>query len=76
MSPNKKRKFPVIGRDFKYRLQNAMVMSDKLEWIDWMNLLPEERFAQVEKLVREYHFLSKGSKEHGARSIYKSFKSS
>lgn len=72
---NKKGKFPVIGRDFKYRLQDEIVMSDKLEWIEWMNLLPEERFAQVKKLVKEYHLLSKGSKKHGARSISRSFKS-
>jgi len=78
MSPNKNRKgkFPVIGRDFKHRIQDVMSMSDKLEWIEWMNLLPEERFAQVKKMVKEFRLLSKGSKEHGARSISRSFKSS
>jgi len=72
---NKKGKFPVIGRDFKCRLQNETVMPDKLEWLEWMNLLPEERFSWVRKLAREYRLLSKGSKEHGARSISRSYKS-
>ncbi len=81
MSLNKTRnfercRFPVIGRDFKWRLRTGMIMSDKLEWIEWMNLLPEERFVQAKKLVREFHLLSKGSKEHGARSIHRSLKSS